>query len=39
MKKIFNLIEKYKNNSNDVDILHNLRIACRSKLSVLNHKK
>jgi CHAD domain-containing protein len=37
MKKILNLIEKYQNNSSDVDILHDLRVACRTKLSILNH--
>jgi CHAD domain-containing protein len=36
MKKILSLIEKFKKDR-DVDTLHDLRVACRSKLSVLNH--
>jgi CHAD domain-containing protein len=39
MKKIINLINKLKKNRDDLELLHDLRIACRSKLSVLNHKK
>jgi CHAD domain-containing protein len=37
MKKILKLIKKYQNDSISVELLHDLRVACRSKMSILNH--